>query len=252
MPTTLILGFPVATLTCSESLDAVWRWLGVGGPPRYMACANPYSIDVAAKDAAFAAALREADLLVPDGVGVLLAGRILGKRFAERVAGMDFFAGLNERANREGGLSCFFLGSSETTLAKIRERMERDYPAVRVAGTYSPPFKAAFDDADNEAMIAAINAAAPDVLWVGMTAPKQEKWIHQHRHRLNVKVIGAIGAVFDFFAGTKARSSEWMCRHGLEWLPRLAREPGRLWRRTVISMPRFLYNVVRHRSAGMS
>ncbi len=250
MQTTSILGFPVHTVTCREGLDAAWRWLDDGSSPRYFACANTYSLHLAIDDAAFAIALREADLLIPDGVGMLVAGRILGKRFKERVTGMDMFIAVTARANEIGGLSCFFLGSSEATLAKLRERMAHDYPNVRIAGTYSPPFKTEFTAADSEAMIAAVNAARPDILWVGMTAPKQEKWIHHHRHRLNVKLIGAIGAVFDFYSGNKVRSSEWWCRHGLEWLPRLLREPKRLWRRTVVAAPRFLARVVQQRLAG--
>jgi len=99
-------------------------------------------------------------------------------------------------------------------------------------------------------MIAAINAARPDILWVGMTAPKSEKWIYEHRSRLNAKLIGAIGAVFDFYSGSKARSSDWWCRNGLEWLPRLLREPKRLWRRTVIGAPKFLARVLKQRIAG--
>ena len=100
MQTAMILGFPVHTMSCNDSLDAAWRWLETDGPPRYMACANPYSLDLAIDDAAFASALREADLLVPDGVGMLIAGRILGKRFAERVVGMDFFTAV------QAGLRC--------------------------------------------------------------------------------------------------------------------------------------------------
>lgn len=251
LPTATILGFPVHAMSAEDSVAVAWRWLEeAGGAPRYVACANPYSIEVALADAVFARALREADLLLPDGVGMLVAGRILGRRFPERVAGMDFFTGLNARAERQAGLSCFFLGSTEETLAGIRARMARDYPHISVVGTHSPPFKAAFDAADNAAMVAAVNAAAPDILWVGMTAPKQEKWIWEHRHRLRVKLIGAVGAVFDFYAGTKVRSSPWMCRHGLEWLPRLLREPKRLWRRTVIGAPKFLARIVHQRLAG--
>ncbi len=98
-------------------------------------------------------------------------------------------------------------------------------------------------------MVAAVNSGRADVLWVGMSAPKQEKWVHRNRHRLNVKVIGAIGAVFDFYAGTQKRSPEWALRTGLEWLPRLLWEPRRLWRRTLISAPVFLWLVVRERMA---
>jgi N-acetylglucosaminyldiphosphoundecaprenol N-acetyl-beta-D-mannosaminyltransferase len=108
----------------------------------------------------------------------------------------------------------------------------------------SPPFKDEFDEADDAAMIAAVNAARPDVLWVGMTAPKQEKWIYRNHDRLDVPFTGAIGAAFDFYAGTKKRAPQWVGQMGLEWLPRLVREPRRLWRRNLVSTPKFLYKVL--------
>ena len=108
--------------------------------------------------------------------------------------------------------------------------MNHDFPNIKVT-THSPPFKPEFSEEDNRQMIEAINQASPDVLWVGMTAPKQEKWIYQNKDKLNVKFIGAIGAVFDFYAGTVKRSSPWFQKHGLEWLPRLLQEPRLLWYR---------------------
>ncbi|WP_328985175.1 WecB/TagA/CpsF family glycosyltransferase [Thiorhodovibrio winogradskyi] len=125
----------------------------------------------------------------------------------------------------------FFLGSTEETLALIRERMTREYPRLDVVGTYSPPFKAEFTAADNQALLAAIHAAAPDVLWVGMTALKQEKWLHSHRAELNVRFAAAVGAVFDFYSRRVKRSPPLFQRLGLEWLPRLIPQPRRLWRR---------------------
>ena len=112
---------------------------------------------------------------------------------------------------------------------------------------YSPPFKEVFSEEENRAMIEAVNRAGPDVLWVGMTAPKQEKWIYQNKDRLNVKFIGAIGAVFDFYAGTVKRPHPWFLDHGLEWLPRLLGEPRRLWKRMFVSAPLFMARVFAER-----
>lgn len=169
---------------------------------------------------------------------IVLASRWLDGRITQRVAGSDIFQGLNERMHEHGGLSCFFLGSTEETLAKIR---------VRVAGTYSPPYRTAFSEAETAAMLAAIAAAKPDVLWVGMTAPKQEKWLHQHRDQLAVPFAAAVGAVFDVYAGNVQRSPPFFLRHGLEWLPRLLQEPRRLWRRNLVSTPLFLTWVAREK-----
>lgn len=211
----------------------------------WLACLNPHSYAVALEDQAFVEALRSADWLIPDGVGVVLAGRVLGASIPERVTGSDIFYGLHRRMNATGGYSVFFLGASEETLALIRARMAVDYPAIRVAGTYSPPFKPEYSAAELDEMITAVNAARPDVLWVGMTAPKQEKWIFQNLHRLDVKFAGAVGAVFDFYVGKVKRSHPVFQEMGLEWLPRLLRQPVRLWRRTFVSAPIFVWHVVR-------
>jgi N-acetylglucosaminyldiphosphoundecaprenol N-acetyl-beta-D-mannosaminyltransferase len=130
----------------------------------------------------------------------------------------------------------------------MRQRMARDYPNIKVAGLYSPPFKDVYSRAEINEMIKAINAAAPDVLWVGLSAPKQEKFIFENRARLNVKFIGAVGAVFDFYAGNIRRNeNSWFVHHGLEWLPRLLQEPGRLWPRMFVSAPVFVWHVVKQR-----
>jgi N-acetylglucosaminyldiphosphoundecaprenol N-acetyl-beta-D-mannosaminyltransferase len=137
----------------------------------------------------------------------------------------------------------FFLGASVDTLEAIKERMGKDYPNVVVAGTYSPPFKKEYTKEEVDAMVDAINRTVPDVLWVGLTAPKQEKWIYQNKDRLKVKFAAAVGAVFDFYAGRVKRSHPVFQKMGLEWLPRLIQEPLRLWNRMFISAPIFVWHV---------
>jgi len=140
-------------------------------------------------------------------------------------------------------LRVMFLGSSEEVLALIRERAAVDYPHLDII-TYSPPFKPEFSDEDNQTMIQAINDAAPDLLWIGMTAPKQEKWTYQHWDELNIHChCGTVGAVFDFYAGTVRRAPISWQRHSLEWLYRLLMEPRRMWRRYIIGAVKFLYYI---------
>ena len=135
------------------------------------------------------------------------------------------------------------MGSSERVLEQIRDRIAVDYPNLDVI-TYSPPYKKDFSEEDNAAIINAINAANPDLLWIGMTAPKQEKWAYQHWKELNIHChCGTIGAVFDFYAGTAKRAPLWWQQHSLEWLYRLVQEPRRMWRRYIIGNPLFLWNV---------
>ena len=219
---------------------------------KWLACMNPHSYAVSLDDVEFARALKNSDWLVPDGAGVVLASRLLGGRIRRRITGSDIFLALHQRMNVEGGMSVFFLGATEETLALIRARMARDYPNIKVAGTFSPPFKPTYTPAELDEMIGAINAVKPDVLWVGMTAPKQEKWIFQNRDRLNVRFAGAIGAVFDFYTGRVKRSHPVFQRLGLEWLPRLVQQPRRLWRRMFVSAPIFLWHVIKARLCGKS
>jgi N-acetylglucosaminyldiphosphoundecaprenol N-acetyl-beta-D-mannosaminyltransferase len=239
-----VLGFPVATLGRDECVEWVLGELMHGARRLFLACANPHSLVVAKDDEAFAAALSSADILIPDGVGMVVASRLRGGRIRTRVTGSDVFLGLSERLARERPpLRYFFLGSSEETLAAIERRLAERFPAIGVAGSYSPPFKASFDPRDEDAIVAAVNGARPDIVWVGMTAPKQEKLIARVRERLDVQLVAAVGAVFDFFSGRVTRSHPVWQRVGLEWLPRLMRQPRRLWRRTLISAPRFLWLV---------
>lgn len=242
-----ILGYEVVDKCVEACIDDVFASIKQGRDRTWLACLNPHSYAVALHDELFAEGLRSADWLVPDGVGVVLASRCLGGDICERVTGSDVFFGLLGRMNESGGLSVFFLGSTENTLLVISERMRQDYPNVKLVGTYSPPFKSIYSDSEIGEMISVINAAKPDVLWVGMTAPKQEKWIAANLSKLDVRFAGAIGAVFDFYIGNVKRSHPLFQRLGLEWLPRLLQQPRRLWRRTFVSAPIFLMHVVRER-----
>ena len=242
-----ILGYGVDTLSVRECVDRVFEVLRQSRHCTWLACLNPHSYVVSLDNPVFSKALKDADWLVPDGAGVVMASRILGGSIGERVTGSDVFYGLHRRLNEAGGMSVFFLGSTEKTLDNIRERMAIDYPNIRVAGTYSPPFKPLYSNEEIDQMINAINAAGTDVLWVGMTAPKQEIWIYENRGRLNTKFAGAIGAVFDFSTGQVKRSHPAFQRLGLEWLPRLLQQPRRLWRRTFISAPLFILHVLRQK-----
>jgi N-acetylglucosaminyldiphosphoundecaprenol N-acetyl-beta-D-mannosaminyltransferase len=202
-----------------------------------LACANPHSLVVARSDPLFHQALTSCSEIVADGVGVGVACRLAGLAVPPRVTGFDFFSSMMSELNRRGGRTCFF-GSSEAVLGRIRQRVATEYKNVHV-DVLSPPF-GEWPDAVNESFLRRISDAKPDVLWVGMTAPRQEKWVHTNAARLEVPVIGSVGAVFDYYAGTVHRAPQWYQEHGLEWLYRLCREPNRLWRRTLLSAPLFL------------
>jgi N-acetylglucosaminyldiphosphoundecaprenol N-acetyl-beta-D-mannosaminyltransferase len=242
-----ILGFPISTETLDTLVDRSLRGLALAEPGRYFVCANPHSLEVARREPAFERAVLEADYVVPDGAGIVLASRLLGGCIRQRITGMDLFRAINTRLDADGGYRCFFLGSTPRNLECIRNRMARAYPRIEVAGCHSPPFRPSFTERESREMVGAINAARPDVLWVGLTAPKQETWVSAHRGELNARFIGPVGAVFDYFTGNVPRASPWFLDHGLEWLPRLMRQPGKLWRRNLVSNPVFLARVARQR-----
>ena len=206
---------------------------------------NAFSYDNARKDVLFSEALQKGDVLIPDGISIVKACRFLNAKSQpkERIAGWDLFVYEMEKLNRVGG-KVMFLGSSDAVLNLIRQRVAEKYPKIEV-DTYSPPYKPVFSDEENEAMISAINHSNPDLLWIGMTAPKQEKWAYTHLDRLDVHChIGTIGAVFDFFAGTVKRAPERWQRVGLECLYRLLSEPRRMWRRYFIGNAKFIYYIM--------
>lgn len=203
---------------------------------------NAHSYNTAQKDDLFAEALAKGDALIPDGASIVKACRWIKAKSqpTERIAGWDLFDYEMNRLNQRGG-KCFFMGSSEKVLSLIKQRARVEYPNI-VVETYSPPYKPEFSEEDNRAIIEAINQANPDLLWIGMTAPKQEKWTYSHWNELNIQChVGTIGAVFDFFAGTVERAPIWWQKHSLEWLYRLIKEPKRMWRRYIIGNMLFFW-----------
>lgn len=203
---------------------------------------NPHSYCVSKQDKNFEKALKASHILLPDGIGIVWAERLLNGTKIKKIAGYDLFVFLLEKLNQNAE-SCFFLGASEDTLKKIEVRLKQDYPNITVH-SYSPPFKATFSEEDSLDMCARVNKYKPNVLFVGMTAPKQEKWIFSNHENLKVKNVCAIGAVFDFYAGNVERSSKFWIGIGLEWLPRLLKEPRRLARRNLVSTPKFILEVL--------
>lgn len=203
---------------------------------------NPHSYCIAKKDTEFMQALKECDVLLPDGIGIVWADKVLNGQRINKIAGYDLFLFLMDYLNKNSG-RCFFLGASKETLSKIESKISIEYPDIKVK-SYSPPYKASFTQQDTLQMCNQVNSFEPDVLFVGMTAPKQEKWVHQNKNQIQAKTICSIGAVFDFYAGNVKRSSQLWISLGLEWLPRFLKEPKRLARRNLVSTPSFIIEVI--------
>jgi len=236
-----LLGFFVENVNQSLLIDDIVSWVREGKQCRWLACINPHSYALAKNNSEFTGALHKADWLIPDGTGIVLASRVLGGKISERITGSDIFKGVHDCLNHMGG-TVFLLGATEATLNKLSFRLQEKYPGISVSGSYSPPFKSAFSAKETDEMIDAINSVSPDVLWVGMTSPKQDVWLASNHMRLNVKFAAGVGAVFDFYSGNVERSHPIFQKLGLEWLPRLLQEPRRLWRRMLISAPIFLFD----------
>ena len=200
---------------------------------------NPHSFCVSKTDEGFKNALMQSDILLPDGSGIVLAAKVLRGKVIKKIAGADIHKHLLIHANLKHK-KVFYLGASQNTLNLINNWLKKEYPNIKFS-SYSPPYKNEFSTEDSLAMIEATNNFNPDILFVGMTAPKQEKWVEANKANLNATIITSIGAVFDFYAGTIKRSSPFWIKLGLEWLPRLIQEPKRLWKRNFISTPLFLW-----------
>ncbi len=225
---------------------------------------NAHSYNVARSNVDFYNVLMQSDVLLPDGISVVWAAKILNAVKTRRassnfktktrhasslrkIAGEDLFYYEMNRLSVMKSPTALFLGSTESVLEKIRTRASVEFPNVTIH-TYSPPYKAIFSKDDNDAMIMVINTVKPDVLFVGMTAPKQEKWVNK---MVNDKLlildnchICCIGAVFDFYAGTVSRAPRWMIRLGLEWFYRLVKEPRRMWRRYLVGNVKFVTAII--------
>ena len=207
---------------------------------------NPHSYVTAKSDMVFQSALLDSDLLLPDGSGKVLAAKQINKVQIKKIAGSDLHIHLLEELNKKGG-SCFYMGARQESLDKIKERLSKEFPNVK-AGFYSPPYRENFLGAENDEILKHIKAFDPDVLFVGLTAPKQEKWLYRNKDQLDFKIACCIGAVFDFYAGTVQRSSPFWVKHHMEWLPRLVNEPKRMWRRNFVSTPIFLKDMMLFRA----
>ncbi|MDA8558463.1 WecB/TagA/CpsF family glycosyltransferase [Flavobacteriaceae bacterium] len=203
---------------------------------------NPHSYCIALNDSIFRKSLFDSDILLPDGIGFVYASKLLNKKNINKVSGFDLHQYLIKIANKNQS-KVFYLGSSTSTLKKIQNNINKSYPNIRLA-TFSPPFKSKFSALENIKMIEILNSFQPDYLFIGMTAPKQEKWVYENKHKLNAKVISSIGAVFDFYSGNIKRSHPFWIKYGLEWFPRFLKEPRRLFKRNLVSTPKFILQVL--------
>jgi N-acetylglucosaminyldiphosphoundecaprenol N-acetyl-beta-D-mannosaminyltransferase len=235
----VVLGVPVDAVQIPEVIGKMEQWISRRDSGRYIAVTNTHVVVEAERDRSYKQTLVCADLVVPDGMPLVWIGRRNGFDMPQRVYGPDLFEAFC-RETHEKGYTHFFYGGAPGTPEEVARVLKGRYPGLRVVGTYSPPFRPMTREEDAQT-VAMINRAAPDVLWVGLGCPKQERWMHEHQSRLAVPVMLGVGAAFDFLSGRTPQAPRWIRDHGLEWLYRLCKEPRRLWRRYLVSNSSFIY-----------
>lgn len=240
IPSFEICGVRVHAIEMADTLKQLRSWIDdTQSSERFVAITAMHGLAEAQQNEAFRHILNSADLLVPDGTPLVWIGRIKGHQLRRRVSGCD----LLDNFCRESGSAYrhFFFGGT-TGAAESLAKALRDKFGILIAGTYTPPFRP-LTNGEEADLAAIVEQASPDVLWVGLSSPKQETWMYEHRHRLKVPLMLGVGAAFDLNSGNVPRAPVWMRDHGLEWLFRLGSEPRRLWRRYLITIPKAVWFV---------
>jgi N-acetylglucosaminyldiphosphoundecaprenol N-acetyl-beta-D-mannosaminyltransferase len=240
-PRVEILGVGVSAITMQHALDSIEGWID-RREQHYICVTTVHSIMECRRDEELRRIHAGAGLVTPDGMPLVWISRMRGQDHVERVYGPDLLLECAARA-AERGWRFFFYGGETGVPEKLAARLKARYPGLIVAGTYSPPFRQLTPEEDAE-VVDRINAADPDIVWVGLGAPKQDHWMAQHEGRVNASVMIGVGAAFDFHSGHKRQAPRWMQRSGLEWMFRLGAEPRRLWYRYLYHNPRFIWHVL--------
>lgn len=239
LPNVEIFGIKVHGPTLEQALAIMESWVeNPDGRCRQVIVTGFHGLWVAHEEPAYRRLLNGADLFVPDGIAPIWLSRLHGRPLPQRTPGPALMEAFLRRA-QTNGYSSYFYGDSDGTLKGLRARIAERFPDSKVAGAFSPPFRALSDE-EEAAHVAAINESRADVLWVGLGLPKQDQWIARNLHRLNVKIALGVGAAFAFHAGNVSRAPQWLGDAGFEWVWRLGAEPKKMWKRDFGDGPRFV------------
>ncbi|MEV6284931.1 WecB/TagA/CpsF family glycosyltransferase [Kribbella sp. NPDC051770] len=237
-----VLGIHVSVTDLDDTVETFGKWISAG--ERQLVCvADMNALLHARADAELTEVYNSSGLTLPDGMPLVWSGKRAGFDRMARVCGPDLLERVMAEA-AERGWSQYFYGGADGVPEKLRDTFTGRHPRLRVAGAYSPPYRALSPEED-AAIVDELNASGADIVWVGLGAPKQERWMAEHRDRLTAPILIGVGAAFDFHTGRLDRAPLWMQRSGLEWSYRLYKEPRRLWKRYVLGIPRFVVGVLR-------
>ena len=239
-----VLGVHVSAINPTMALEQIAEWVD-RGDRQYVCVTGVHGVTESRRDPELQSIHNASGLTTPDGMPMVWCGRWAGARWMRRVYGPDLMLEVVTEAAKRGW-SSYFYGSTDATLSALVSNLSKRIPGMNVAGTYAPPFRPLTPEED-AAVVERINAARPDLVWVGLSTPRQERWMAAHRSVLDAPVLLGVGAAFDFHAGAKRQAPKWMQRSGLEWLFRLLSEPRRLWRRYLVGNSTFLWGIARRR-----
>lgn len=240
-----VLGVRVHALQIPGVVAQMLRWIDLRSPGRYIAVTGMHGVSIARRDPAFREILRSAGLVVADGMPLVWLGRRAGFHMPRRVYGPELMLAFCE-ASAPLSLRHFFYGGAPGVPEQLAETLATHFPGLQIASSFSPPYRP-LTPPEEEKIVAHINNSHPDVLWVGLSTPKQEQWMHAFCDRLNVPVLVGVGAAFDIHTRRVSQAPFWMRENGLEWLFRFSQEPRRLWRRTFINGSQFAFYVLLER-----
>lgn len=238
IPRVDVLGVQVSAVNMDQTLDILDHWI-TEGINKYVCVTGVHGVMESRRDETLQQIHNAAGLVTPDGMPLVWWTRSCGWRHVRRVYGPDLLLACCQRSITTG-YRHFFYGGQEGVAELLARRLTKRFPGLIIAGTYTPPFRA-LTEHEEENVVNIINGAAPDIVWVGLSTPKQEYWMAEHVGRLDAPVLIGVGAAFDFHAGLKRQAPVWMQHNGLEWLFRLGNEPRRLWKRYLLNNPAFVW-----------
>jgi len=237
-----VLGVRVHVVEIPDALNCMETWLGdAESTCRYVVATGMHGVMHAQKDPEFMDIINSADMFVADGISLVWLARVKGFRLRKRVSGADLMSAFLPLAEKKG-YSVFFYGDTDETLQALQERLSERHPNLKIAGTYSPPFRSITPEEDAQE-VQLINDSGANVVWVGLGLPKQERWMAAHKDQLEAQVMVGVGAAFKFASGRVRRAPSWIGDNGFEWLWRFIQEPRRVWRRVFIDLPQFTWLV---------
>jgi N-acetylglucosaminyldiphosphoundecaprenol N-acetyl-beta-D-mannosaminyltransferase len=239
-----VLGVGISAIDPDDALAEITRSID-DADQQYVCVTGMHGVMESRRDPELLRIHNESGLTTPDGMPMVWAARLAGAPNVQRVYGPDLMLAVCERAAQRGW-GCYLYGATDEVLEQLGRNLTDRFPGLRIAGAHSPPFRELTAEED-DAIVREINESGADIVWVGLSTPKQERWMSAHLGRVRASVLVGVGAAFDIHAGNLRQAPKWMQRSGLEWFFRLALEPRRLWRRYVINIPVFVFAIVRRR-----